>query len=257
MNGADTAGSNWIRDTLLNMATPQAERYLGDDRRITKLDRIIEGLSPERGAELLRVVVNLGIDPDDPAWVLVSAIGYFARIGETLPKETKDVLDRINDAIEKFDDNETAAAKARNSRFEVMAKDLESKAVTMAHSSMESAFVEEDAKLRRRLTSAMEASFKDFGTKLLSQRSQISKEQTRSLGMAALIVTFVFAGGVWAGGAIGYGRATSSGAVSDPVYRLEQLGAGWEAYRGTLSQTDRARADGYIHSHAVYLPNPR
>jgi hypothetical protein len=250
-------GSPWLRETLEKIGTPASAQILADDRRLTKLDRILEGLTSDRRSELLRLVLNLGIDPDDPAWVIAVGVGAIAKLGEEVPTRVEALIERVEKAVEEYDMNDTAAAKARMAQFESFNERLTGKAVELAEAAMRSQFNEEEAKNRLRLTMSIDAMIKDYRGKLIAERSKFSLEQTRSLGVASVIVAAVLALGLWLGTSLGYERATASGAVSDEVYRLELLGAGWESYRGTLSAADRASADAYIGHHKVFVPNPR
>ena len=252
-----TAGSERLRNELHAMGTPEADVLLEDDRRLTKLDRAIAGLSPERGSELLRLVVNLGIDPDDHAWMLVAAAGVMGKFVDELPASGKALIDQIEVSVEKFEAADMVASRARKREYEKLVSELRTEAVKLAEAAMRSQFVEEEAKNRLRITTSIDSAFKAYRDKLFAERSRLSKEQTRSLGIAAVVVALTLGvglvGGLWLGGV----RAVAIGAVSDGVYRLEVLGAGWEQYRSTLSMAQRLAADRYMAHHTVYVPNPR
>ncbi len=251
------AGSSFLRDQLKKLGTPQAVEFLADDRMLTKMDQVIVGLPNERAAEILRIVMNLGIHPDDHAWQIVAAAGYAARVTEGFSTAGSDLLKRVEDAIEKYDENDTVMTRARKKEFEAQLEQLKDAAARMADASMKAQFSEEDAKLRQRFMISIESVLKDYKNKLLSERSAFTKEQARSMGIMGVVVLAAFTLGGWAGVTLGYDHATASGAVSDAVYRLEQLGAGWSGYRATLSAAAQAEADTYIAHHTVYLPNPR
>lgn len=51
------------------------------------LNRALDGASPERRAEVYRMVANLGLAPDDPAMVAAVFLGHVAALGGEIPKE--------------------------------------------------------------------------------------------------------------------------------------------------------------------------
>ncbi len=51
------------------------------------LNRALEGSSPERREEVLRMVANLGLTPDDPAVVAAVFLGHVAALGREIPEE--------------------------------------------------------------------------------------------------------------------------------------------------------------------------
>ena len=73
------------------------------------------------------------------------------------------------------------------------------------------------------------------------------------IALSSMIVAAMFTFGMVCGTQI----AVARGIVSDEIYRLERLGAGWELYRSQLRPEDADRADRFIGHHMVYLPNPR
>lgn len=55
-----------------------------------KFDKALEGISPERKAEIQRLIANLGLTPDDPAVIAAALLGHLAKAGEDVPKGIRD-----------------------------------------------------------------------------------------------------------------------------------------------------------------------
>jgi hypothetical protein len=193
----------WIESVLGEFDAASASRYRG---RSSFLERSFAGISDDAKINALRLMVNLGVPPDDVSSMLGILYGHIVAAGEEIPRSIREASADVSRVVDAF--------VRESMTFQLVVADTQKEVYKDVHANCEQlAEALEQHQLRLRATT--ESTLKQFLENALRERQKIAVD-SRSFrervltGLAACLV--LLAG--WASGA-GWGSLHAHGSTSE------------------------------------------
>jgi hypothetical protein len=166
------------------------------------LDRALQGVSDSVKIDALRVMVNLGISPNDTTNVLVSLYGHIRAAGEVIPDEIRLASGEFSTLLQHFIEAAQVFPDIVARVHKNVAEDVKEEAETLARAAVRAAGIDETDKTRARIALVAEESLKQFLENALKERSLLANS---NLARRDRTVTAALAGALmlagWCGGA--------------------------------------------------------
>jgi len=194
------AGS-WLDKALSGVDPTKAAKYR---EKVSYLDRALEGVPEEVKINVLRVMVNTDLRPDDPANILAILYGHIRAIGETIPTEMREASSDFRNLLADFTQETQIFPEVVAQVHQRVAAEVTEQALQLGKAGVQAAAVEELERMRIRLTSTSEEMLKQFLENAIKEKSAHStdvlvvKNRTISAVAAVIVLGLGFiTGGVW------------------------------------------------------------
>jgi hypothetical protein len=189
----------WIEDALAGSDPETAAKYRASG---PYLDRALQGVADETKINCLRVMVNLGIPPNDATNVLVALYGYISAAGETIPNAIREATNQLDDSYQRVVDEIVMFPEVVANTAHKVADEIAAEAMTVARAATRAAGLEEIDHVRQRIALVAEDGLTRWAENALTEKRLIASDFLiqRSRAIFAVAALVVFIGG-WLGGA--------------------------------------------------------
>ena len=196
-----TKAGSWIDRALTGIEPEKAAKYRD---KTTYLDKALEGIPDEVKTNVLRVMLNTNIYPDDPSNILFALYGHMAAIGQTIPTEMREASSEFQSLLRDFIQETQIFPEVVAQVHQRVAAEVTEQALQLGKAGVQAAAVEELERLRVRVASTTEEMLKQFLENAFKEKAAHSSDvlvvKNRTItAVCAMVVMLVgcMVGGVW------------------------------------------------------------
>lgn len=198
----DDVKPDWAESALSTIDPIKASKYR---EQLPSLDRKLQGLSDKVKAEVLRVMINTDIKPEDSANILAILYGHIQAIAETIPQEMREASSEFRVLLTDFVQETQIFPEVVAQVHKRVADDVTEQALQMGKAGVAAAATEEIERMRIRLTSTAEEMLKQFLDNAIKEKLAHSSDvlvlKHRSITVVATVI--ILCVGFLSGGVFG------------------------------------------------------
>ena len=237
-------GREWVERALAGADPTAAARIRSDEKLLAYLDKAMQGIKDDTKMEVLRVLLNLEIKPDDQVNLLLALYGHLRAAGDVIPNEIREATRDLGDMTDRFSEECEMFPELLGRHQQRIMEDTEKQAREIAASAVKAQSVEEIEKHRIRVTTVTEDAMRIFLDNAMKEKRNVAGDSVRALSIGGAIATVILVAGMFIGGT--FTSVRESGMRSDALYGRELLQM-W----GDMSPSMRTWVKDWTQTHEI------